>query len=136
VLLRKELEKVEALLLREQEASQREREAVQREQERVADLEKRLDQATEERRLAEERNHALMLRLMPPSPSAPQPVQEPPPMVEELRRRLEESEAHVRALVTAAPPAPQAAQERPSQVPAGTTPAGSLRGLLARLLGR
>lgn len=49
VLLRKDLEKVEALLQREQEASQREREAVQREQERVADLAKSLDQVPRRR---------------------------------------------------------------------------------------
>ncbi len=99
-----------------------------RERETVDDLRNRLDQEQEERR-------ALQRQLT--AQPAPQPATEPPAVVEELRRRFEESEAHVRALVTATPlPATQAAQERRDEASAGTTPAAALRGLLGRLLGR
>jgi hypothetical protein len=125
----------------------------------VEDLRKRLDRA-------EERVLALTVQ---PAPATPQPAPELLAVVDQLRKRLEESEARNQALVGGSlltskeveeplamvvelhkrrrqadalvqavegSPASQAAQERPSEVPAGTTPAGSLRGLLARLLGR
>lgn len=99
------------------------RDALDRERETVADLRKRLDWAE---------GRVLALTAQPAPPSAPEPVL----MVEEVRRRLEEAEAQIRALVTAASAAPQAVQERPSGPSAGMTPAGPLRGLLTRLLGR
>lgn len=100
-----------------------------RERETVDDLCNRLDQEQEERR-------ALQRQLT--AQPVPQPTTEPPAVVEELRRRLEESEAHIRALVTTTPPpAPQAAQERRDEASVGAaTPAAALRGLLGRLLGR
>ena len=138
--LRTELARVEALL-------QREREALQREQDRVADLQRRLDEATEERRLAEERNHVLTLRLTPPerpqdrsvaveSPApAPEKPQEPDRSQEEaesLQKRLEWAEA--RMLV--AQRALERVQERSVEVSRPETPARGLTGLLGRLLGR
>ncbi len=133
-MLRAKLEAAEARLarereLREQEREERERERLVRDQERedhgetVRDLRKRLDRAEE---------RVLALSAQP----TPQVAPEPPAVVEELRRQLAASEAHVRALVTAAPPAPQAAQERPGEAPAVVTPAGVVRGLLERFLRR
>jgi hypothetical protein len=124
--LRVKLEEAEARIERERRDRDHEREVAR---DTIAELRDRLAEEAEERR-------ALRRQLAPPAASAPVPVPEPSAGIEELRRRLEESEAHIRALVTAAPPAPQPAQERPGEPSAGVTPAGPLRGLLGRLLGR
>lgn len=122
--LRVRLQMIEDQLAREREDRERERNTIlERERETVGDLRKRLDRAEE---------RVLALTAQP----APQPAQEPPAVVEELRRQLAESEAHIRALVTAAPPAPQAAQERPGEAPARVTTASLVRDVLGRLLGR
>jgi hypothetical protein len=104
------------------------RDALGWEREAVADLRRRLDQEQEERR-------TLQRQLAPPTQLAPQPAQEALLMVEELRRRLEASEAHIRTLVTAAPPAAQAGQERPGRPSAGVTSVEPSRGFVRRLLG-
>lgn len=94
-----------------------------RERETVDDLRRRLDQEQEERR-------NLQRQLAPPV----QPAPEPSAVVEELRRRLQESE--VRSQVLSAAVAPQWPEERLSEPPAGVTPPKGARGFLGRLLGR
>lgn len=116
------------------EAAARERETAEAQlsqeretyRETVDDLRKRLDRA--EGRL-------LALTSQPTAQPAPEPspvVQEAPAVNEELRRRLEESEAHVRALVTQTA---QTAQDWPSEPSVGATLAGPMRGFLGRFLG-
>lgn len=73
-----------------------------RERETVDDLRNRLDQEQEERR-------NLQRQLAAPTQPMPQPAQESPAVVEEMRRRLEEAEAHIQTLVMAATPAPSPA---------------------------
>lgn len=161
--LRTKLEAAEVQLAREREDRERERDMIlERERETVGDLRKRLDQEQEERR-------NLQRQLAAPIQPPLQPVQEVPAVIDELRRRLEESEARNQALMGGSPPTPegpeeplgmvvelhkrrkeaqalvealeepsasQEAQERPEEVPAEVTPAGGIRGLLGRLLGR
>ena len=158
--LRVRLQMIEDQLTREREDRERERETIlERERETVADLRKRLDRSEERvlaltaqpvpqpaqeppavveelrRRLetSEARVRALVTEAPLASPPPSKAAQDAFSVVEELRKRREASKALLRVLET---PAPQMAQEQSSEVPAGTTPAGSLRGLLARLLGR
>lgn len=122
---------LEDQLARERE--DRERERLVRDQEReehgetVRDLRRRLDRA-------EERVLALTSQPAPHPP--PEPAQAPPAVVEELRRRLEESEALVRTLAVMAPQAPQAAQGGPEEARTPLDPAKAVKGFIGRFLGR
>jgi len=126
------LETKVAMLTDQLERGDRERTTIL---ETVEDLRRRLDRA-------EERVLALTAQPTPAQESPAvveevhRPLEESPAVVEELHRRLEESRAHIRALMTAPPTAQQAAQEGPIEMTAWMSPAGSLRGFLARLWGR
>lgn len=82
---------------------------------------------------SEARNRALMSAAAPAPPSPSDATQDAFPMVEELRKRPQESKAVLRVLET---PAPQAAQKRPSETSAEMKPVGPLRRFLERLLSR
>jgi excisionase family DNA binding protein len=160
-LVRLELRIVKEQLAREREDREQERATAR---ETVDDLRKRLDRSEERvlalsaqpvpatpqpaqesaavveelrRRLevSEARNRALMMA-GPPAPPSPSDdaAQDAFFVVEELRKRRQESGAVLQTLGTSAP---QAAQERPSETPAGMMrPAGFLRRFLGRLLSR
>ncbi len=74
---------------------------------------------------------ALVREASPTPPPPSEEAQDAFSVVEELRKRRQESKDVLRVLETSPP---QAAQERPSETPARTTPAGSLRRFLGRLL--
>ncbi len=156
-LVRLELRMVKDQLAREREDREQERATAR---ETVDDLRKRLDRSEERvlalsappaqpapapghelpamveelrRRLQTSEAHvrALVREASPTPPPPSEEAQDAFSVVEELRKRRQESKDVLRVLETSPP---QAAQERPSETPARTTPAGSLRRFLGRLL--